>query len=79
VAMGGGGSGAETAGKGVGAPILVVSFFGTTPGALMRTVSRLTIGVSSGCGGRVMRTVSFFGEEGIPAAGLESEGSSSAI
>jgi hypothetical protein len=59
--------------------MLVVSFFGTTPGALMRTVSRLTIGVSSGLGGRVMRTVSFFGEEGFSAAGLDSEGSSSAI
>jgi len=73
-----GGTGVNVPESGVGAPIVVVSFFGATPGALMRTVSRLTIGVSSGLGGRVMRTVSFFGAEGS-AAGLFAEGSSSAI
>jgi hypothetical protein len=57
---------------------VVVSFFGETPGALIRTVSRLIMGVSSGFGGRVMRTVSFFGME-ESAAGLFAEGSSSAI
>jgi hypothetical protein len=48
----------------------VVSFFGTTPGALIRTVSRLAIGVVAGFGGSVMRTVSFFGtfEEGFSSA-----------
>jgi len=58
--------------------MLVVSFFGA-PGVLILTVSRLTIGVSSGLGGRLMRTVSFFGMERFSAAGLVSEGSSSAI
>ena len=74
------GSGADGAlpGSGVAAPMAVVSFLGATPGALMRTVSRFTIGVSSGLGGSVMRTVSFFGVEGSPA-GLVAEGSSSAI
>jgi hypothetical protein len=66
-------------GSGVAPPeleIAVVSFLGATPGVLIRTVSRLTIGVSSGLGGRVMRTVSFFGAE---ESGLVAEGSSSAI
>jgi hypothetical protein len=78
VAAGGGGGGAEEEGNGVAPPRFVVSFFGAAPGALMRTVSRFTKGVSSGFGGRVMRTVSFFGVERFSAAGLF-EGSSSAI
>jgi hypothetical protein len=63
VAEGGGGTGADIPGSGFASPIEVVSFFGATPGALMRTVSRLIMGVSSGLGGSVMRTVSFFGAE----------------
>ncbi len=78
VAAGGGGVGEESEGSGVAPPRFVVSFLGARPGALMRTVSRLTKGVSSGFGGRVMRTVSFFGVEAFSAAGLF-EGSSSAI
>jgi hypothetical protein len=55
---------------------LVVSFFG--PGVLMRTVSRFTWGAGSpGLGGKVMRTVSFLGIEGL--SGLDAEGSSSDI
>lgn len=56
------GPGREAAG-GVALVSCVVSFFGVTPGALMRTVSRFTIGVTAGFGGSVMRTVSFFGVE----------------
>jgi hypothetical protein len=72
----GGGKGADVAGSGAAPPIFVVSFLG--PGVLMRTVSRLTVGAGSpGLGGRVIRTVSFFGMEGLSE--LEAEGSSSDI
>ena len=72
----GGGSDDEGGGSGACPPILVVSFFG--PGVLMRTVSRLTVGAGSpALGGRVMRTVSFLGIEGL--SGLDAEGSSSDI
>ena len=65
-----GGGGAEEEGNGVGAPILVVSFLGM-PGGLMRTVSRFTMGASSGFGGSVMRTVSFLGITGLSDDGAE--------
>jgi predicted O-methyltransferase YrrM len=77
VAAGGGTLGAAPGlGSGVAAPSVVVSFFGASPGALIRTVSRF-MGVSSWRGGSVMRTVSFFGEA-EPGAGV-AEGFSSAI
>jgi hypothetical protein len=58
--------------------MVVVSFLGAAPGALMRTVSRFVIGVSSGLGGSVMRTVSVFGAvESVVS--LVSEGYSSSM
>lgn len=63
-AAAGGGVAAAAAGSG--------SVFWLIPGALMRTVSRLTLGAELGFGGKVMRTVSFFG-------GVELEGVSSAM
>ena len=82
VACGGGGGGVRHEEGGSGERLVARwadSFFGATPGAVMRTVSRLVIGVVSGLGGRVMRTVSFFGPEGARDNRLFSEGVSSAI
>jgi hypothetical protein len=64
-ASGAAGLGAGAAAGGVMLGSCVVSFLGAMPGALMRTVSRLTIGVEAGLGGSVMRTVSFLGVEGL--------------